>query len=345
MVSMQMRFPSWCDDVTGVRSAPYANDDSPNDSDELLTDVGSRDANYQSGLLSALDMLLPAFDHDQCFWDLKFNTDLNVDLNSDQAAHARTAALGYDTSDETCFAISSLAQSLSAVSNATQSLPSEGDHAMPRQSYRTPMRPRRLSESAASVASSDYGEYGSEKDVVIVRPGRHRSISLGSSSGPARGSRTTPYHLPNMAPAEGESSRPRSKTVTEIPSSGEAVIITAEKQQRSSKAPGRSCACCNCSNTPMWRDGRHGMRLCNACGIRWQKYGLCCITCSYVPRKNERGNICKRCKTELPMPELTKRRVSMSLSTNSAAASKDLADIYADEDSPESPNKESDDEP
>lgn len=73
----------------------------------------------------------------------------------------------------------------------------------------------------------------------------------------------------------------------------------------------RSCACCHCTQTPMWRDGRNGLRLCNACGIRWQKYGICCKVCFYVPRKLENSSgTCKRCNAELPPAAPTRRRVN-----------------------------------
>eukprot|EP00053_Salpingoeca_punica_P013920 m.126384 g.126384 ORF g.126384 m.126384 type:complete len:396 (+) comp16334_c1_seq3:485-1672(+) len=81
---------------------------------------------------------------------------------------------------------------------------------------------------------------------------------------------------------------------------------------------GKRCACCNCMNTPMWRDGRDGQRLCNACGIRWQKYGICCANCYYVPRKLENNSgVCKRCKAPLPPPAPTRRRVGSVTSMKS----------------------------
>ncbi len=48
------------------------------------------------------------------------------------------------------------------------------------------------------------------------------------------------------------------------------------------------------------------MPLCNACGIRWKKYGVVCDECQYVPCKQERENKnCKRCSA--PLPPATKR--------------------------------------
>lgn len=44
------------------------------------------------------------------------------------------------------------------------------------------------------------------------------------------------------------------------------------------------------------------MPLCNACGIRWKKYGIVCDVCQYVPCKQERDSkACKRCKAAMPV--------------------------------------------
>eukprot|EP00051_Salpingoeca_urceolata_P010886 m.133775 g.133775 ORF g.133775 m.133775 type:complete len:632 (-) comp16895_c0_seq1:124-2019(-) len=80
-------------------------------------------------------------------------------------------------------------------------------------------------------------------------------------------------------------------------------------RSRAVASGGAPCACCGTTHTPMWRDGRDGIRLCNACGIRWQKYGIACPNCQYVPRKIENGSgECKRCGTPLPPPAPTRRR-------------------------------------
>lgn len=81
----------------------------------------------------------------------------------------------------------------------------------------------------------------------------------------------------------------------------------ARKPAQRSTAPSASrkpkqCACCGCTSTPLWRDMGKEMPLCNACGIRWKKYGIVCDVCQYVPCKQERENKnCKRCSAVLPM--------------------------------------------
>ena len=42
------------------------------------------------------------------------------------------------------------------------------------------------------------------------------------------------------------------------------------------------CVCCKCVNTPLWRKGREGKMLCNACGVRWLKYSVACTNCECV---------------------------------------------------------------
>jgi len=62
----------------------------------------------------------------------------------------------------------------------------------------------------------------------------------------------------------------------------------------------KQCACCGCTSTPLWRDMGKDMPLCNACGIRWKKYGVVCDACQYVPCKQEReSKSCKRCSAPL----------------------------------------------
>lgn len=60
----------------------------------------------------------------------------------------------------------------------------------------------------------------------------------------------------------------------------------------------RSCICCHTTNTPLWRES-----LCNACGIRFTKYGLMCDYCHFVPNKQEKqSETCPRCGAPLPPP-------------------------------------------
>eukprot|EP00048_Salpingoeca_helianthica_P024379 m.31931 g.31931 ORF g.31931 m.31931 type:complete len:264 (-) comp9352_c1_seq1:229-1020(-) len=144
-----------------------------------------------------------------------------------------------------------------------------------------------------------------------------------------------PFEERHLGMSPDTPSRPRQRTYSEskryspFPSSAAAapspmrakLKLVAPKLSASLPAPAiampvpsqvadnKRCACCGCSNTPMWRDGRDGQRLCNACGIRWQKYGVCCPNCHYVPRKLENNSgECRRCQAALPPPVPTRRR-------------------------------------
>ena len=70
------------------------------------------------------------------------------------------------------------------------------------------------------------------------------------------------------------------------------------------------CSCCGSTSTPLWREGKNSIKLCNACGIRWVKYGISCEKCFYVPRKGEGAGLCARCGEQFPRawPLVLRRR-------------------------------------
>eukprot|EP00047_Mylnosiga_fluctuans_P012832 m.28004 g.28004 ORF g.28004 m.28004 type:complete len:251 (+) comp4486_c0_seq1:87-839(+) len=81
------------------------------------------------------------------------------------------------------------------------------------------------------------------------------------------------------------------------PDEGKVKRPTSSRSGRKQK----QCACCGCTSTPLWRDMGKNQPLCNACGIRWKKYGVICEACQYVPCKQERERkLCKRCSAVLP---------------------------------------------
>ncbi|XP_004633058.1 GATA-type zinc finger protein 1 [Octodon degus] len=62
----------------------------------------------------------------------------------------------------------------------------------------------------------------------------------------------------------------------------------------------RRCASCSTQRTPLWRDAEDGTPLCNACGIRYKKYGTRCSGCWLVPRKTvQPKKLCGRCGVSL----------------------------------------------
>ncbi|XP_072005577.1 GATA-type zinc finger protein 1 isoform X1 [Engystomops pustulosus] len=65
-----------------------------------------------------------------------------------------------------------------------------------------------------------------------------------------------------------------------------------DDQMHVSSSKSKRCASCKTQKTPLWRDAEDGTPLCNACGIRYKKYGLRCGQCWNIPKKD--GKSCSR---------------------------------------------------
>ncbi|XP_063786272.1 GATA-type zinc finger protein 1 isoform X2 [Pseudophryne corroboree] len=65
-----------------------------------------------------------------------------------------------------------------------------------------------------------------------------------------------------------------------------------DDQMLTSLSRNKQCASCKTQKTPLWRDAEDGTPLCNACGIRYKKYGLRCGQCWNIPKKD--GKSCTR---------------------------------------------------
>lgn len=79
-------------------------------------------------------------------------------------------------------------------------------------------------------------------------------------------------------------------------------LLMRTSRRISSSAPHSECSCRSCSArvTPYWRDGWSAdVMLCNACGLRFQKFATRCGKCSYIPRKED-GPLreCPQCKSK-----------------------------------------------
>lgn len=63
----------------------------------------------------------------------------------------------------------------------------------------------------------------------------------------------------------------------------------------------KKCASCKVKKTPYWREGwDKSVLLCNACGIRYQKYKKFCLKCRCIARKDEKGRLhCPECQDKL----------------------------------------------
>lgn len=72
---------------------------------------------------------------------------------------------------------------------------------------------------------------------------------------------------------------------------------TSRRVSTHGSAPGCLCTSCSSTVTPYWRDGwAADVMLCNACGLRFQKFARRCPACMYIPRKEDSlGERCVKC--------------------------------------------------
>lgn len=72
---------------------------------------------------------------------------------------------------------------------------------------------------------------------------------------------------------------------------------TSRRVSTHGTAPGCACTSCGSTVTPYWRDGwATDVMLCNACGLRYQKFARRCPMCMYIPRKEDSlGDRCIKC--------------------------------------------------
>lgn len=70
---------------------------------------------------------------------------------------------------------------------------------------------------------------------------------------------------------------------------------------RTSLTTKKSCSSCGTKKTPYWREGwEPSVVLCNACGIRYQKYKKYCTRCVAIARKDDKGRLhCPECRLRL----------------------------------------------
>ena len=76
---------------------------------------------------------------------------------------------------------------------------------------------------------------------------------------------------------------------------------TSEFLVRKGNSRKKRCSSCFVQKTPYWRDGwDDSVLLCNACGIRYQKYKKYCGKCFSIARKDEKGRLhCPTCSDKL----------------------------------------------
>jgi hypothetical protein len=104
-----------------------------------------------------------------------------------------------------------------------------------------------------------------------------------------------PHHVPSSY------SRPRPAPRPHHAADGGATerIVGGKQSNPGGK---KRCLSCGTNKTPYWRDGWDNVTLCNACGIRFQKYHVKCNHCLYIPRKDEKHlPNCVRCSAPMPL--------------------------------------------
>lgn len=77
-------------------------------------------------------------------------------------------------------------------------------------------------------------------------------------------------------------------------------LLMRVSRRISSHSPADGCKCTSCHQTvtPYWRDGwSEDVMLCNACGLRFQKFAQRCHSCMYIPRKEDGvEDTCPQCE-------------------------------------------------
>ncbi|KAM3926802.1 GATA-type zinc finger protein 1 [Leptodactylus fuscus] len=89
----------------------------------------------------------------------------------------------------------------------------------------------------------------------------------------------TSFYSRGRSRRKGTKSRLRFKS-TSLSSGSE------DDQVPASSSKNKRCASCKTQKTPLWRDAEDGTPLCNACGIRYKKYGRRCGRCWNIPKKD-----------------------------------------------------------
>lgn len=120
-----------------------------------------------------------------------------------------------------------------------------------------------------------------------------QSIGMGS-----RARKSSICHDAYPSPSKGPSSAFHTGSLSHlIPNR----LLSTVSRRISVSQPHPQCTCASCASTitPYWRDGwSPEVMLCNACGLRYQKFGRRCPACVYIPRKEDSlATVCIRCST------------------------------------------------
>lgn len=145
----------------------------------------------------------------------------------------------------------------------------EKGHAMRRHSIQgEQLVPR----NSPSLSASKENSSDSEIDVT--------SLSMQSEDSPAAGDKKLKRKMSGVK--KNNIRRPSHIVCNKL------LMTTSRRISATSMVDGRLCASCSASITPYWRDGwSDQLMLCNACGLRFQKFMKRCNSCNYIPRKED----------------------------------------------------------
>lgn len=246
--------------------------------------------------------------------------------NDRAAAAAAAAALAAaNGTTSSTLASSSSSSSTSPKHDAAGKQVRGGKRLRDRSSLRKPLRAAEADESEAGMSAhfSAHGAASSEHEHD------HDHMHLDADSADALDAAVDALVAQTAAAvaAADALARPKAakKTASGASPSQPRASPTSYPPQYISAGPGKprkqkQCACCATTSTPLWRDIGRKLPLCNACGIRYKKYGLICSSCNYVPCKQERtSKVCRRCTTKLP-PASAKARMPAEIAAAGALA-------------------------
>lgn len=160
-----------------------------------------------------------------------------------------------------------------------------------------------------SVSYANGTAFSVESPAVTVRRGRSNSLQpneeevdvlancdMSDSEIPTNGI-NIPRHRKGSITMEGGPNSYTGSLSHLIPN--RLLMTLSRRASVTSSADGCHCASCLCTITPYWRDGwADDVMLCNACGLRYQKFARRCPKCVYIPRKDDSlGGNCVRCGT------------------------------------------------
>lgn len=150
--------------------------------------------------------------------------------------------------------------------------------------------------SMATLGSSKENSSDSEIDVTSLN-GQGQS-SASTEDGPlhsaAKAKRKGSLHRRGAGPMQSQTANAAAAFGSSLSSQPSHIVCnkllmtTSRRISASGTVDGRLCASCEASITPYWRDGwNEELMLCNACGLRFQKFLKRCCSCSYIPRKED----------------------------------------------------------